>query len=288
MSYCSCCQGNGRMWDSTDHEPWAMHIVSDVDIESYWEAWMRKGRGQELGSLMDPLDYERSLYQCPECGRLLVESQDEPGCYYLFVPENEGGPIITGPAAGNKWRHFLSGSFEPSDSGYASQGPGCVWEHTGKAMEHHYFETLRETREYFNERLEELKRADLLELATFSEYRKVTYRWDHDDSEPVQEKLELYLTNAEQKAISHFKARHRLCHWYYPYPERGCFFSYEVFPSTAGLEFRDVRVTCQCCGAYVESTRGEISHGNPYKEMLPESKQHYAIPIEELRGEENG
>lgn len=287
MSACSTCHDGGRMWDSTDHEPWAMHIVSDVDAEDYWEAWMRKGRGQDLGTLMDPLDYERSLYQCPECGRLLVESQDDPGSFYLFVPENEGGPIVTGPAAGDRWRHFLSGYFEPSDPGFAKMGPGCVCEHTGKSREYRYYETLDETKEYFFKRLEELRQGDLLESAVMSEFGKATYRWDYDDTEPVQEKWELYLSENEMDAVTSFKVRHRMCKWYYPYPGDGPF-SYEVVPSSAGLEFRRFCVTCRYCGAFVESDDGEISHGEPCKEMLPKSKRHYAVPIEEFRGDGNG
>lgn len=287
MSACSTCHGGGRIWDSTDHEPWAMHIISDVDAEDYWEAWMRKGRGQDLGTLMDPLDYERSLYQCPECGRLLVESQDDPGSFYLFVPENEGGPIVTGPAAGDRWRHFLSGHFDPNDPGFARMGPGCVIEHTGKNWEHSYFETLDETKRYFFKRLEELRQGDLLESAVLSEFGKATYRWDHDDAEPAQEKWELYLSESEMAAVSDFRARHGMCKWYYPYPGDGPF-SYEIIPSSAGLAFRRFRVTCRYCGAFVESDDGEISHGAPCKEMLPKSKRHYAVPIEEFRGDENG
>ena len=287
MGTCSCCNGHGRFWDSTDHEPWAAILVSDVDREDYWEALMRKGRGQGLGCLMDPLDYERSLYQCPECGRLLIESQDNPGSFYLFVPDNEGGPIVTGPAAGNRWRHLLSGYFEPSDPGFARMGPGYVCEHTGRNREHRYFDTLDETKEYFFKRLEELKWDDLLESAVLSEFGKATYRWDYDDAEPVQEKWELYLRDSERDAVSDFKARHRMCNWYYPYPGDGPF-SYEIIPSSAGLEFRRFRVTCRYCGAFVESDDGEISHGAPSKEMLPKSKRHYAVPIEEFRGDENG
>ena len=287
MRTCKCCHGHGMMWDSTDHEPWAAILVSDVDREHYWEAWMRKGRGQNLGTLMDPLDYERSLYQCPECGRLLVESQDDPGSFYLFVPENEGGPIVTGPAAGKRWRHFLLGHFEPNDPGFASMGPGCVFEHAGNDRGERYFETLEETREYFFKRLEELKRDDLLDSAVLSEFGKATYRWDFDVAEPTQEKWELYLSGSEQDAVSDFKTRHKMCGWYYPYPGDGPF-SYEIIPSSAGLEFRKVRVTCRFCGAYVESDGGKISHGDPCKEMLPKSERHYAVPIEQFRGETDG
>lgn len=288
MDTCECCGGHGCIWDSTDHEQWAMHIVSDVDAEDYWEAWMRKGRGQDLGPLMDPLDYERSLYQCPECGRLLVESRDMPGRFYLFVPENEGGPIVTGPAEGARWRRFLAGRFEPGDPGFASRGPGCVREHTGDDRECHYFKTLQEAKDFFFERVQQLKKDDLLASATFSEFGKVTYRWDYGDAYPMQEKLELYLTEGERDAISCFKEEHRLCNWYYPGPGSCGPFSYEVVPSSAGIEFRDIRVTCRFCGAYVESVDGEIAHGKPYKEMLPESERHYAIPIEAIRGDGNG
>jgi len=78
-----------------------------------------------------------------------------------------------------------------------------------------------------------------------------------------------------------------MCSWYYPYPDDGPL-SYEIIPSSASLEFRKVRVTCRCCGAYVESDNGVISHGAPFKEMLPKPERHYAVPIEEFRGDENG
>ena len=286
MEKCSCCNNHGCIWDSTDYEPWAAFLVADVDREDYWEAWMRKGRGQDLGSLMDPIDYERELYQCPECGRLLVESPDVPGSFYLFVPENEGGPIVTGPAAGDSWRHFLSGHYNPDDPGMW-KAHGYVCEHTGKDREYSYFDTLEETKAYFFRRLEELKQHDLLESAVLSEFGKTTYRWDFDTTEPTQKKWELYLSDTEQDAVADFRAKHKMCGWYYPHPDDGPF-SYEIIPSSAGLEFRKFRVTCRFCGAYVESDDGKISHGDPCKEMLPESERHYAVPIEQFRGETDG
>ena len=49
----------------------------------------------------------------------------------------------------------------------------------------------------------------------------------------------------------------RVCKWYYPYPGDGPF-SYEIIPSSAGLEFRKFRVTCRYCGAFVESDDGAL------------------------------
>ena len=218
---------------------------------------------------------------------MLIESQSSPGCFYLFVPENEGGPIVTGPAAGDAWRHFLSGRYNPDDPGMW-KAPGCVCEHTGKDREYHYFDTLDEMKKYFFKRLEELKQGNLLGSARLSEFGKVTYRWDFDTTEPVQEKWELHLSGNEQEAVSDFVSRHRMCGWYYPHPNDDGLFSYEVIPSSASPEFRKIRVTCRFCGAYVESDSGEISYGKPCKKMRPESERYYTVPIEKFRGDMNG
>ena len=132
MSACSTCHGGGRIWDSTDHEPWAMHIISDVDAEDYWEAWMRKGRGQDLGALMDPLDYERSLYQCPECGRL--EEGPDLSMYVRNpdVPRREKG--IWSVAAPLADADYVSPMELKEEQTYTLYAPGHICEKCGKPM----------------------------------------------------------------------------------------------------------------------------------------------------------
>ena len=273
MKECSYCHGNGCMWDSSDYEPLAARIIADVDAESYRESWMRVGRGQDLGHLLDPLDYERNLYQCPECGRLLIERAENPGTFSIFVPEDEHFPIVTGPAEGDRWRHFLSGNLNSR----------TVDELTGREREYRRFKTGEEAKNFFYARFEELRSADLLESAIFSENKKVVFRWNYDNTEPVPSAWKVYLSPEEQEAFARFKSDHRMCCWYYPSPQRGPM-SYEVVPSSAGLFSRFLRVTCCYCGAYVQSDDGAVSYGKPYKEMLPESERHYAIPVEEFRG----
>ena len=55
-----------RISDTTDNLPYAARDVADVDLDDYWEAWERRGRGQGLGILSDPMDYEKTIYQCKE------------------------------------------------------------------------------------------------------------------------------------------------------------------------------------------------------------------------------
>ena len=273
MEQCSCCNGHGRIWDSSSYEPHAMLIFSAIDSEDYSEAWMRLGRCQGLGSLMEPLDYERHLYECPECGRLLIESREEPGTYYLYVPEHEGGPLISGPAAGERYRRMLSGSFDPSETGVEGRGRGLVHEYTGGGEDCHRFKTLEETQSFFNARMKELRENQLLEEASFWELGKITYRWKYEDTLPKQSKMELFFSDFEQEAIAEFKTKHELCKWHYPYPEDGGQFEYTVIPKTEGTGLRTVRVSCRFCGSHVESDGTMISHGGPAKPRRSESER---------------
>ena len=79
------CKCGNRISDTTDNLPYAARLVADVDCEDYWEAWERRGRGQALGSLMDPFDYEQTIYQCEECGKEYL--QHIPMVYLLAFAE---------------------------------------------------------------------------------------------------------------------------------------------------------------------------------------------------------
>ncbi len=84
--YCKC--GN-RISDTRDNLPYSARVVADVDLYDYWEAWERRGRGQALGSLMDPMDYEKVIFQCDKCGRIYFDDPDDPRCFISFTPEDK-------------------------------------------------------------------------------------------------------------------------------------------------------------------------------------------------------
>lgn len=140
----SCTCGH-RISNTTDHLPYAAHLIADVDAEDYWEAWERRGRGQALGSLSDPFDYEKEIYQCEECGRVWFEHPDEPWRFVAFAPEGDN-VMVAGPAKGENWKG--APYFAPDELSRAtrdnvvSDGSGSYSRQTPNSSARRYYNSL--------------------------------------------------------------------------------------------------------------------------------------------------
>lgn len=256
------CKCGHSISDTTDNLPYAAHLVADVNCEDYWEAWERRGRGQALGNLMDPFDYEQTIYQCEECGRIWFDDPEDPSRLISFMPEDKN-VMVTGPVEGREWKGFIYGL---SDLGMErSMGSCFVCRHDGRHMDYRFFKSYEEMRAHFDEKVEELKSKDLLRSAWINKDGETVYRWSLDDEVPVQEKHELYLTDDERMAFAEFKAEHAECHHKYPRGPRGWDFAYEVLPGISGADDRDLKVTCLRCGATLESIDGKIARKEGYR-----------------------
>lgn len=249
------CKCGNSISNTTDFLPYAASVIADVDLEDYWEAWERKGRGQALGNLMDPLDYEQTIYQCEECGRIWFDDPENPAYFISFIPEDKN-VMVTGPIEGEKWKGYIYGF---SDLGMDRSIGSCFtcW-HNGKQREEHSFESYEDMRTYFDSKVEELKGQDLLRSAWINKDGETIYHWSLDDEVPVQEKHELYLTEAERIALAEFQAEHAECHRKYPRGPRGWNFAYEILPGICGADDRSLKAACLRCGATVESIDGKI------------------------------
>ena len=243
--------------DTSDNLPYSARVVADVDIYDYWEAWERRGRGQALGSLMDPMKYEQVIFQCEECGRIWFDDPEDPAYFISFMPEDKNA-MVTGPIEGKKWRGYIYGI---SDLGMDRSIGSCYtsW-NNGAGTEEHFFKTYDEMRAYFDAKVEELKGQDLLRSAWINKDGETIYHWDLDDEVPVQEKHEIYLTEDESIALAEFQTEHAECHRKYPRGPRGWDFAYEVFPGVCGADDRDLKATCLRCGATIESIDGKVTH----------------------------
>lgn len=116
------CKCGHRISDTTDSLPYSARLVADVDLYDYWEAWERRGRGQSLGFLSDPMDYEQIIYQCEECGRLYFDDPDDPSRFISFIPEDKN-VMVTGPVQAESWRGYI---YAVSDLGM-ERGIGCCF-----------------------------------------------------------------------------------------------------------------------------------------------------------------
>ena len=249
------CKCGNSISNTTDFLPYAARVVADVNLEDYWEAWERRGRGQALGNLMNPLDYEQTIYQCEECGRIWFDDPEDPAYFISFVPDDKN-VMVTGPIEGKKWKGYIYGF---SDLGIDCSIGSCFtcW-HNGKHREEHSFESYADMRAYFDVKAEELKGQDLLRRAWIVKDGETIYRWTLDDEVPVQEKHELYLTEDERIALAEFQTEHAECHRKHPRGPRGWNFAYEILPGICGADDRDLKATCLRCGATVESIDGKI------------------------------
>lgn len=251
------CKCGNTISNTSDKLPYAASVVADVDLEDYWEAWERKGRGQALGNLLDPIDYEQTIYQCEECGRIWFDDPEDPSRLISFMPEDKN-VMVTGPIEGAEWKGYIYGF---SDLGLDCTFGLCYasW-NNGARTERHDFKTYEEMRSYFDSKVNELREQNLLRSAWINKDGETIYRWSLDDEIPVQEKHEIYLNDDERIALAQFQSDHAECHRKYPRGPRGWDFAYEVLPGICGADDRDLRATCLRCGATVESIDGKIVH----------------------------
>ncbi len=250
------CKCGHRISDTADNLPYSARLVADVDLYDYWEAWERRGRGQSLGILSDPMEYEQIIYQCEECGRLYFDDPGDPSRYISFLPEDKN-VMVTGPGQPESWRGYI---YAVSDLGMERSIDCCYTEwNYGTGEEYREFESYEAMREYFDVKLRELQDADRVKSAWVNKDGETVFRWDLEGMEPVQEKFELYLTEAERIALERFKREHKDCHYKYLRGLRGWDFAYEVLPGICGADDRDLKATCLRCGKSVTSTDGEIA-----------------------------
>lgn len=250
----SCICGH-RISDTSDNLPYSARVVADVDIYDYWEAWERRGRGQSLGCLSNPMDYEKIIYQCEECGRLYFDDPDDPCRFISFLPEDKN-VMVTGPAEPDSWRGYIYGF---SDLGMERSIGSCFtnW-NFGTGKEYKEFDSYESMRAYFDKKLEELQIEDKVKDAWVNKDGETIFRWSLEDTEPVQKKFEVYLTDPEREVLEAFWHKHGECKNKYPRGPRGWNFAYEVLPGICGADDRDLKATCLRCGESVVSVDGKI------------------------------
>ena len=196
--YCAC--GN-RISNVSYNLPYSARLVADVDVEDYWEAWEGTGRGQPLGCLSYPMDYEKIMFQCEECGRIYFDDPDDPNRFIAFAPEDKN-VMVTGPAHGKSWQGYIYGF---SDLGMECGMGSCFtnWNY-GFGEEYREFDSYEAMRKYFDEKMSELRKGDRLKRAWVNKDGQTIFRWALEETPPAQEKYEIYLTDEERGALEEF------------------------------------------------------------------------------------
>ena len=248
------CKCGHIMSGTSDMLPYRAIAIADIDADDYWEAWKRRGRGQSLGHLHDPFDYERDVFQCEKCGRIYFENPDNLAHFVSFVPEDEK-VMVTTPSNDDFWLGTLYGVSKKKDEEEVEENY-TLWIH-GTKEQRKDFESYESMRKYFDKEFRELQDSRRIESAHLSKDGKWVFNWHVEEVAPATNKYEIYLSDEEKEALEAFWKKHRKCQKEYAPRSIEEGFVYEIYPDY-DASFRKLRVTCLKCGESLASKAGEI------------------------------
>jgi hypothetical protein len=130
------CYCGNVLRDQAEYIPYKGHFIADQDYDNLFEEiekqlkpiWNRSASSpsginpRELfGSMLSEVifSYERTLYQCSNCGRICVIDPDDPRYLQWFKPEGENWKkvLVSINGEGSKpWRRNVVGHWDPSRS----------------------------------------------------------------------------------------------------------------------------------------------------------------------------
>ena len=187
------CRCGYRFYDGSDNLSFKAHILADED----WNEFVgyledadkpHTEKIENMGRSLDLLD--RCIYQCPECGRLFLESAD--GSLTMFTPSGTAEPepdvdrhmLIS--SHGENWHGILSGWWEDPKPKWREYA-GCVSvmmnEETAPAFHSNDY---AETERQFHVIFEKLRAEDSIHYAAFHVYEqggsRCIFSWNRPDT----------------------------------------------------------------------------------------------------------
>jgi acetone carboxylase gamma subunit len=104
-----CAEVRGRLTDAKS----STELPGRLETDSLWLA---------IATVID--HYTRTLYQCPECGRLHVDDPTDPLRLHPFVPEGESFPRhLLRSVEGDRWKRPMGARWSDQDQ------EGVLWWH---------------------------------------------------------------------------------------------------------------------------------------------------------------
>ncbi len=151
--------------DNTDFISYKAHVVADQDYFDYLDAAPGRERHQ----------YERAMYQCNDCGRLLLQNRaGDMHHYTFFMPEDAtAAKSALRSNLGARWRGFLRGDWGRSREVWWFAGDG-----EGGAEQ---FETWEALERRYRQLFETLRARDLLRHAFLTKDAETVHAWPPQD-----------------------------------------------------------------------------------------------------------
>lgn len=180
------CQCGFQFNDSGDCVAYKARILADQDVNELAEMleFGEEPHRDELELCMPALDLiERTVFQCPQCGRLYVEDADYS--YIQFVPCEDAEPSpevnknLLRSAHGERWRGYLYGVWNNPKPEH-SEHKGYIEPLVNMEFDNLEFDDFTAFEKRYYELFDELEEKDRLERAVLwvNDVRK--HEWDRD------------------------------------------------------------------------------------------------------------
>lgn len=119
-------------------------------------------------------DMAKIVYQCSECGRLYIESDNEFSC---FVPENHNDKGVLKSVHGEKWKGFLHAEWNDKKPEW-QECRGYVCADVNYPCENIHSDDINEIIDGYYRILDGLKKAGVIRYASLKINGKFIHKWD--------------------------------------------------------------------------------------------------------------
>ncbi len=181
------CKCGYRIHDSSDFLSYKATIIADQDMNEFWNLIEKAERPHtevieifyKLIKLM-----ERSIYECPSCGRVFIENPEERSRLIRFTPCLEGEPepdvnkrlLIS--SYGEKWKGSLYADWYDQKPEWMNHH-GMIMPDLNIQLDNLNFDDYEAFEKRFYELFEHLKGLDLINHATLNVNRKKVFTWQY-------------------------------------------------------------------------------------------------------------
>lgn len=181
--YCKC---GFRFSDAGDSIPYKARLLADQDVKELVEIleYGEQPHDDDLELFAPACDLiEKSVFQCPECGRLYVEDNDYS--FLQFVPCEDAEPSdevnkhLLISAHGNRWRGCLYGDWKNPKPEY-SEHKGYIEPIVNMQFDNLCFDNYTDFESRYFELFEELLKKDVLEYAALRVNGIKKHTWSRD------------------------------------------------------------------------------------------------------------
>ena len=181
---CRC----GKDFYVTKDSPYQAFYLADQDENEYADICERaeKPHAEKLPLLPEMIRLiRRNLYQCPHCGRLYFDDMTGKPALTVFTPDADAVPDpnadrhLLMSVHGEKWRGYLYADWDDRHTEGRDQ-PGYVSGCINPEPVGGWFDSYEETERQFYALLEELRRKDLINYATFCVNGERKFDWQRE------------------------------------------------------------------------------------------------------------